>query len=234
MEEKYSVYIHINKINNKVYIGQTKSVEKRWRLNGIEYQRSSFFYSAIEKYGWDNFEHKILKDNLSKEEADYWEEYYINYYDSLNHNKGYNIRHGGSHGALSEETKQKLSDIAKEKGLWKGELNPRHLDPLFGERNGMYGKHHTEKTKKKISEANKGRAMSDEAKEKISKTLREHHVLAKKVLCVETGEIFNSVRQAGEAYHIAHECIGRVCRGERKTAAKKHWKYIEEDKDDIN
>ena len=140
MEDKYVVYIHINKINNKVYVGQTKSIKNRWKLNGIDYQKSLYFYNAIQKYGWDNFEHKILKENLSKDEADYWEDYYINYYSSLDHNKGYNIRHGGSHGALSEETKQKLSKIAKEKGSWKGSLNPRHLDPLFKERNGMYGK----------------------------------------------------------------------------------------------
>ena len=80
---------------------------------------------------------------------------------------GYNIREAGSNGLLSEETKQKLSEIFKEKGTWKGDKNPRHLDPLFGERNGMYGKHHSEETKRKISEAKKGSHMSEEAKEKI-------------------------------------------------------------------
>ena len=89
-------------------------------------------------------------------------------------------------------------------------------------------------TKQKISQANKGRKMSNEVKEKISNTLRQHHTLAKKVLCVETGEIFNSVRQAAEFYHISHQAISRVCRGERKITAGKHWKYIEGENNDIN
>lgn len=234
MEEQHVVYVHINKINGKVYVGQTKSIKRRWKMEGIDYQKSSYFYNAIQKYGWDNFEHKILKEGLSQEEANYWEDYYINYYDSLNHKKGYNIRHGGTHGALSEETKQKLSQICKEKGLWKGDLNPRHIDPLYGERNGMYGKHHTEETKQKISQANTGRKMPEEAKKKISATLRQHHVLAKKVMCIETGEIFNSIRQAAEFYHISHQAISRVCRGERKTTAGKYWKYIEGENNDFN
>lgn len=86
----------------------------------------------------------------------------------------------------------------------------------------MYGKHHTEETKQKISEALTGRELSEEHKKKISDFMNTNHPRAKKVRCIETGEIFISARKAAEAYHIAHTCITRVCNGERKTTQGKH------------
>ena len=63
----YTIYIHRNKINNKLYIGQTcQTPEKRWD-NGRGYKTSERFYNAIQKYGWNNFEHIILYTNLSLE-----------------------------------------------------------------------------------------------------------------------------------------------------------------------
>ena len=70
-EAKYIVYCHINKINNKKYIGQTcRSLETRSGKNGRYYKNCIAFYNAIKKYGWDNFEHKVLFENLSKDSAD--------------------------------------------------------------------------------------------------------------------------------------------------------------------
>lgn len=232
-QKTYCVYIHINRSNNKTYVGQTDNLTRRWRNNGIEYEKCPYFYHAIEKYGWNNFDHIVLISNLTKEEADKYEQFYIDYYHSRYNENGYNIREGGSHGALAEETKEKLRKIAQAKGLWKGELNPRHIDPLFGERNGMYGKHHSEETKAKISAAKTGQHLSEEHKQKISNFMNEKHPRAKKVRCIETGEIFLSARKAAEAYGTAHSCIARVCNGERKTTLGKHWEwYIEEN--DIN
>lgn len=230
MDKIYCVYAHINKINGKIYIGQTKNINRRWRSNGIEYEKSTYFYNAILEYGWDNFEHVILQSGLSKKEADEYEIYYIDYYHSKYNENGYNIREGGNR-QLSKETRQKLSQIAKEKGLWKGDNNPRHLDPLFGERNGMYGKKHSEETKQKISEANKGKQLTEETKQKISNFMNNNHPRAKKVICLETGEVFLSTRKAAEAYNTSHTCISRVCNGERKTTAGKHWEWY---KNDIN
>lgn len=228
MDNKYCIYIHINKVNGKTYIGQTKDIARRWRNNGIEYEKSTYFYSAIQKYGWDGFEHIILLDNLTKTQADDYECYYIDLYHSKYNENGYNLRDGGMGGQIADATKQKLSEIAKQRGAWKGELNPRHINPLYGEQNGMYGKHHTDETKQKISEALKGRKLSDERKQEISNYMNTNHPRAKKVRCIETGEIFLSARKAAEAYNTAHTCISRVCNGERKTTCGKHWEwYIE-------
>ena len=64
----WSVYIHISP-SNKYYVGITsKTPEERWR-NGFGYYTQSYFYNAIQKYGWDNFQHEIIAENLSGEEA---------------------------------------------------------------------------------------------------------------------------------------------------------------------
>ena len=63
----YTIYKHTNIINNKSYIGQTcQDVKKRWG-NGLGYKTCPIFYQAILKYGWDNFTHEILEENLTED-----------------------------------------------------------------------------------------------------------------------------------------------------------------------
>ena len=63
----FTVYMHINKINDKKYIGITSySLKERWR-NGNGYGENTPFGQAIKKYGWNNFEHKILYSDLTLE-----------------------------------------------------------------------------------------------------------------------------------------------------------------------
>lgn len=82
---KYKVYVHVNKINGKIYIGQTcNSLSIRaGRKSGIGYKHSTHFYNAIQKYGWENFEHIILIDSLSLEMANIIEEELIKKYNSM-------------------------------------------------------------------------------------------------------------------------------------------------------
>ena len=116
-EKKYTVYIQTNKINNKSYVGITSlPVEKRWE-NGGGYKKQPYFYNAIQKYGWNNFEHIIFMVNLTKEDACHIEKMLIALFDTTNRDKGYNIQYGGETGNLgipmSEETKKKLSEAKK-------------------------------------------------------------------------------------------------------------------------
>lgn len=64
-DKKFVVYIHKNLINGKVYIGQTSNLSERWRCDGKNYFNSIKFYNAIKKYGWCNFSHEVIYDNLS-------------------------------------------------------------------------------------------------------------------------------------------------------------------------
>lgn len=120
----------------------------------------------------------------------------------------------------------------KEKGAWKGDKNPRHLHPLFGEENGMFGKHHSEETKNKISKSHSGRKISQETKDKISKTISANHPRAKQVICTETKEIFPSAAEAGRKYGVNRGSITRVCTGERHTCKGLHWKYYNKEEEE--
>lgn len=105
----YSLYIHTNKINNKMYIGITQQFPayKRWK-NGMGYKKSPRFFNAIVKYGWDNFNHQVIYDNLQKEEAEKLEKEYIKKYNTTNELYGYNMLKGGGITSLTELTKYKI------------------------------------------------------------------------------------------------------------------------------
>ena len=164
MENSYCVYVHVVP-NDKHYVGQTGvKFWKRWGPNGNGYKNGHqrYFERAINKYGWDNFEHVILKENLTKEEADYWEKYYINLWDTTNPDKGYNItpRGNGEGKKLSEEHKKHLSEVLK--GRKFSEEHRRHLsEAQKGKPKGpnLKLKGHTvsEETRRKISEKTKRR-----------------------------------------------------------------------------
>ena len=64
--ENNKLYVHINKINGKKYFGITcLNLKRRWK-KGNAYKKCSYFYNAIQKYGWDNFEHIQIIDHLTR------------------------------------------------------------------------------------------------------------------------------------------------------------------------
>lgn len=92
----YSIYMHRNKINKKVYIGITKQTpEVRWGKNGSKYKRHKHFWNSIQMYGWDNFEHLILTKVSSQKEAEKLEKLLIKRYKATNRQYGYNVRNFG-------------------------------------------------------------------------------------------------------------------------------------------
>lgn len=148
--EQNIIYLLVNKVNKKFYIGQTwQSLESRWE-RGNGYRSSTYLNNAIKKYGKENFEYKILTICYTQKDADYWENFYIKEYDSRNHKKGYNIKEGGSHGRLSEDTKIKLSKPKSEKA--KANMRANHAD-FSGENHPLFNKHHTEASKEKMRQS---------------------------------------------------------------------------------
>ncbi len=89
-----SLYIHIAP-DKRVYIGVSKNVWFRWRNKGAGYTRKRF-KQAIEEFGWDNFEHHIIKTKLTEEEADLLEQLFIAYYNSTDLRFGFNKCSGGA------------------------------------------------------------------------------------------------------------------------------------------
>lgn len=118
-KENYCVYAHVNIFNRKVYVGITNSISRRWGKNGSGYTSNKYgcFKRAILKYGWDNFEHIILENNLTLKEARVLEQLYIKALDAKVPN-GYNLTNGGE-GVVgvpfTEEHRKKLSEVRKKK-----------------------------------------------------------------------------------------------------------------------
>jgi group I intron endonuclease len=165
--DRFIVYKHTNKINGKSYIGITKRTIEQRVYDG--YAGSRHFNSAISKYGWENFETTILEENLTCDEACSKEKYYIEKYDSINN--GYNLEEGGIYGTINPETRKLMSDRmignTYSKNQVFSEEAKKHIsegvkkffdDPIKGAA-----------AKKKISEANKGKIVSEETREKMSK-----------------------------------------------------------------
>lgn len=95
-ERKCLVYVHTNKTNKKRYVGITSQANlKRRSKNGKAYKGCPYFYRAIEKYGWDNFDHEVLVSNLTETEAKEMERFYIELFRTTNLMFGYNIDSGG-------------------------------------------------------------------------------------------------------------------------------------------
>ena len=116
MDRNYKVYVHINKVNGKRYYGITcQKVNRRWR-NGKRYSYNQHFWNAINKYGWDNFEHIVIARGLTEEEAKWLEIELIREHDTTNKDKGYNISLGGDGGSgheVTKETRKKISESLK-------------------------------------------------------------------------------------------------------------------------
>jgi len=109
------VYVHISP-SNKVYVGITsKTAKQRWR-NGKGYKRHQpLFYNAILKYGWDNFIHKVLFNNITEKDAKLIEIDLIYYYKKIG--KSYNITDGGdgTRGRPNSEHARRLISEAQKK-----------------------------------------------------------------------------------------------------------------------
>lgn len=230
-ERKYCVYMHISP-SDKRYIGMTgQDPKKRWG-NGKCYKENSYLSRAIEKYGWDNFQHVILEKNLTMEEAQIKEIELIEFYQSSNRNFGYNIESGGRCSCLAEETKKKIS--ISHLGMKASEESKKKMSESHkGEKHNMYGLHRSEETKRKISESNKGKHSTPQDIDKLNKM---HDMIKKPVLCIETGIIYESAANAGKLMGINGGNITSVCTGTpmkngriRKTAGGYHWRYATEE-----
>lgn len=150
------IYKIINIINNKVYIGKTTiSIEKRFKKHIFNAKKkiNRYLYDSMNHYGYDKFRIELVEmcdDNIINKREIYW----INVYKSNNKKFGYNMTNGGDGGKMSEESIEKMKKSRK------------YYKP-------------TEETKRKISEANKGKgkdiAMKPEVRKKISETLKKKY-----------------------------------------------------------
>ena len=161
MGECYGIiYKATNKVNGKMYIGQTaQSLNKRISKHindALNNRYNSYFHRAIRKYGKENFKWEIITECNSQEELNKAEVEMIEKYNTFE--SGYNLTKGGE-GQFgfkhSKETKEKMSK--RHKGKRFSEKHRMRLSESHrGEKHNNYGKHFSEETKKRMSEAQKG------------------------------------------------------------------------------
>lgn len=227
-DKKYIVYKHTNKINKKIYIGITsRKPEERWGKNGENYYSSPHFMSAIKKFGWENFEHEILFENLTEEEACDKEIEMIKKFNSNDPLYGYNCTTGGE--------MFKMNEIAREKKSLAMKGNKNGCTPCTKEKakkisEALKGKKFSEERKKNISNAKKGKThkkISEDGIEKI-KNSDYHNGKKRKVYCPETDTVYESIHECARAFGDSKiaTAICAVCNGRYKAYKNYHFYYV--------
>lgn len=282
---KWIIYKHTNKINGKSYIGQTlQDLEARWG-NGKNYSRAFKFGQAIEKYGWDNFSHEIIEDNiLSQEDANQKECYYIDLFNT--YVAGYNSTKGGANGEhLGEEvlqisTKGKIikkfsshAEAERETGIlavnigacllgqqitaggyyWaNGDTDIQTWTPPKNRKEKAVICIETQKVYDSISKASLETGINITT---ISSCVCRKSITAggyhwsylleysddwkpiepkkaggptKIIICVETGEIYESITECSLITGISPQNLSQNCCKGRRTAKGKHYAYLDE------
>ena len=170
IKTNFIIYLLRNKINNKFYIGQTKTTIKERLRKHIKPSKNNkqIITRAIKKYGEQNFICEILFYAKSFEEMNIKEIEFIFEYNCIDKKIGYNVDKGGNNFETYSVTREKLRKA--------------RIGKKMSENNHFYGKTHSDTVKKKISEIHNGKIISDYTKSKMSKSQegRRHSIETKK------------------------------------------------------
>ncbi len=208
MDKPATVYMAVNKINGKRYIGVTgRTVE----LRAFEHVRDALkgigrgaFAHAIRKYGADGFDWLVVSDHDAGREAVAEEKRLIRTvkpeYNSTIGGEGYHPR------VLSEDARRRISEA---------------------NRGNTYclGKTHTSETKEKLRAA----GLRDK-----DKWLARSHLgpasMAKAVICLDDGQVYPSASEAARAYDADKSAVIEVCcrKPYRRTAAGRVFRYVDD------
>lgn len=251
MKKEYCVYVHINKVNEKRYVGITsQKPQRRWR-NGKGYLQNPHFKSAIEKYGWDGFEHYVLMAGLTKEQAVRWEQALIAQWDTTNPDRGYNVGLGGEGtNSVSDETRDKMRirnfkwyanhPEAKERrwhGVEQYDRNGnwmRSFESIL-EATQVTGIGHPCiirccKGKSHTAGGYQWRYSTDKVAQLEKKSKWQKFRIAQYDIEGQLVRIYESVKDAETALGLKHPSrITYACSGYRKSAHGYMWKYIDKD-----
>ena len=248
------IYKITNKVNGKVYIGQSWDIETRIK-NHRSHTHNEHLLNAMKKYGTNSFTFETIitfKDGpFTQNYLNKFEKYFVQQYDALNEEKGYNIKEGGQFGPIAEETKQKISKTLTGKKQSEETKKKRSISNTGKKRTPefckmlsemMIGRHPvTEECKEKQRLSHLGKKQSPEliakriahqygvplSKEHKEKLRDKKNKIGKKVICLDTDEVFDNAYKASIKYEINQKQMTACCRGEQPTCGGYHWKYSE-------
>lgn len=221
LHKRNVIYKIENLSNGKIYIGKTVR-ELRTRL--LEHIYNSYNYridNAIQKYGIGHFDIEIIAECDNETELSKLEKFFITFYDCKSPN-GYNLTEGGegvSGFTFPTDIIQRIA--AKNKGRKLSENTRRKMSE------SRKGHPVSDKTRQKLSIANMGK--SHPVSEATRKKLSDNRPNKRKVICVETGEIFESLAAAAKWAGITDSFMCKICKGKKHTGGGYHWKYADED-----
>lgn len=121
----------------------------------------------------------------------------------------------------SQEIRQKISEAQKGKVV--SEETRQLLSKV------LKGKKRSEESRRRITEANRRNAAKRTPEERaaLNKKLSEASTSKRKVMCIETGEVFNSLKEAAAKYNFSPATLCNCLAGRCKTVKKLHWKEID-------
>lgn len=220
------IYKITNKINNHSYIGKSNNIKRRFNEHrSLGRNSRSILKKAFKKYGLENFEFEILEE-CNVEELNDREIYYI-----AKFNPEYNRTIGGD-GATGHHLSQETKQLLREKGKlqWQNKSQKEKEKIITNNLKGVKVGHSVSKeTREKLRNANLGKKQSKETIEKRKQTMKEKGYIItneshqKPIICIETGEVFKSLKEATEKYNLTTLC-GHL-KGRYKTCKGKHYKY---------
>lgn len=206
------IYKITNKIDGKIYIGQTlnkdpwKRIKKHLIIRKI---RPSYISKAINHHGKENFTFEIICSAFDQSGLNDLEQHFISYYNSLAPN-GYNFASGGkAMGHLHEETKKKIGNKAKT-------YYNNHEHPFKGKK---FSKDHLES----LSKARKG--FDSPRRKEARKKAIEKQMLKIKAINIKTKEeiTFNSIAECARSLNLDQTCVSRASRGSSRNSQHKGW-----------
>ena len=234
--KNFFVYCHTSP-SRKRYVGITCTPpEQRWS-NGFGYKKNFYFYRAIQKYGWDSFQHEILFKGLTLEEAKLIEITLIKEWNLTDMRFGYNLRDGGD-GTFAAESRMKMSVSRignkncvgrKITAKQRAKISATLKEYYSTHTNPFKGKHHTDENKEKF----RNKIVSEETRAKM----RANHAdvsgasnpSAKPIVQISlTGEIikrYDYASLASKELSIDLSTIIKCCRGKNKTCGGYRWAY---------
>ena len=208
----YIIYLLTNNINGKMYVGQhgTDNLEDDYMGSGVAIRE------AIKEYGKKNFSKEILCYCVDRKDACQKEIEYIEKLDTT-HN-GYNITKGGE-GLLGyrQKTESIQRMVLSRKRFYQDhpEAKAKLGHPRYGEANPFFGH--------KLSKEH----IALLTRTRIAAITGDNNPSAKRVVCVETGEVFGNAKAGARKMGNRNDPsqIIKVCRGRLKTAHGYHWEY---------